>query len=204
MNKKILLLVACIFISISTFAQKIFVWCPPNAEIGTANEKMKGLNVDVVIADFRKITDTTRVECSSENIIATIANTITTSYPSAIINVLDTNQFKAPAKKNRVTIRVAISAYHSASGNDASDAIGKPTENFSWGALPKNKWNSVAGFYVVIEDYRAENIKTLTRNIANIVSRPNIGGSLTAKKALFEAYKEANRELLYFIENTFQ
>jgi len=204
MNKKILLLVVCLFISVSTFAQKIFVWCPPSTEIGTANEKMKSLNVDVVIADFRKITDTTRVECSSEDLIAIIANTITTSYPSAIINILDTNQFKSPAKKNKITIRVAISAYHSAPGNDASDAIGKPTESFSWGALPKNKWNSVAGFYVVIEDYRADNIKTLTRNIANIVSRPNIGGSLTAKKALFEAYKEANRELLYFIDNTFQ
>ncbi|GAA4797731.1 hypothetical protein GCM10023231_27910 [Olivibacter ginsenosidimutans] len=204
MNKKFFLLVIWMFLTINTFAQKIFVWCPPNAEIGPVNDKLKGLNINIVIADFRKIVDTTHVECTSEDLITTIAQTITTAYPAAIINILDTNQFKTQAEKQKVTIRIAITAYHSASGNDASDAIGKPEENFSWGVLPKNKWNSVAGFNVVIEDYRSENLKKLTRNIANIVSRPNIGGSLTAKKALFEAYKEANRELLYFIESTLQ
>jgi len=204
MIKKILLLSLYVSISTCTFAQKIFVWCPPTTEIGELNDKLKGANINIVISDTRKITDTTRVECSSSELIATIANTITSAYPSAIVNLLDTNQFSSEAEKEKVTVRIAISAYHSAPGNDASAAIGNPEGNFSWGALPKNKWNSVAGFHVVIEDYRSENKKMLTRNIANIVSRPNIGGSLTAKKALFEAYKEANRELLFFIENTLQ
>lgn len=204
MIKNLFSLSLLLFLSTSIFAQKIFVWCPPTTEISDVTDKLKGLNINVVIADTRKITDTTRVECSSEELITNIAQTITTSYPAAIVNILDTNQYTSAAEKGKVTIRIAVSAYHSASGNDASLAIGNPEGNFSWGALPKNKWNSVAGFHVIIEDMRSETAKILTRNIANIVSRPNIGGSLTAKKALFEAYKEANRELLYFIENTLQ
>jgi len=202
MNKRILSLLICLFISSYTFAQKIFVWCPPEAEVATANNKLSGLDINIIIKDIRKITDTSRVECSSTNLVTLVANTITRNYPAAIINVLDTNQYTAPPEKAKITVRIAISAYHSASGITASTAIGTTEGDFSWGALPKNKWNSVAGFHVVIDDYRTETLRTLTRNIANIVSRPNIGGSLTAKKALLEAYKEANRELLYFIEST--
>lgn len=204
MTKKFLLALSFSFLTICAFGQKILVWCPPATEISAANNKLQGINLNIVFSDLRKITDTTRVECSSQELIDHIATGITTSYPSAIINILDTNQFHSPAEKNKITVRIAISAYHSASGTDASAAIGNSEGDFSWGALPKNKWNSVAGFHVVIEDNRTESVKTLTRNIANIVSRPNIGGSLTAKKALFEAYNEANRELLYFIENTIQ
>lgn len=204
MIKKILILTVYVFVSLNVFAQKVFVWCPPSIEIGAINDKLKGLDIDIVLSDFRKITDTSRVECDPKELIDHIANTIITTYPSAIINVLDTSQFRAPAEKNKITIRIAISAYHSASGTDVSSAIGNPEGDFNWGALPKNKWNSVSGFHVVIEDSRSKDTKILTRNIANIVSRPNIGGSLTAKKALFEAFKEANRELLFFIEDTLQ
>jgi len=204
MTKKFLLMFVFFLFSVHAFGQKILVWCPPTTEIGTGNDKLRGINLNIVFSDLRKITDTTRVECSSQDIINHIAQGIMTSYPSAIINILDTTQFHSPAEKNKITVRIAITAYHSASGTDASSAIGNSEGDFSWGALPKNKWNSVAGFHVVIEDNRTETSKTLTRNIANIVSRPNIGGSLTAKKALFEAYNEANRELLYFIESTIQ
>lgn len=204
MARKFLLVSLIFLFSIKAFGQKILVWCPPPVEIGAASDKLQGVHLDVVFSDLRNIADTSRIECSSQDLIEHIAQGITASFPRAIINVLDTSEFRSPAKKNSVTVRVAVSAYHSASGTDASAAIGSSQGDFSWGALPKNKWNSVAGFHVVIEDNRTENLKTLTRNIANIVSRPNIGGSLTAKKALYEAYNEANRELLYFIESTIQ
>lgn len=202
MIKKILLLGLCIFFLQAASAQKIFVWCPPVAELAPQNDKLNGLNINVVFSDARVITDSTRVECSSQDLVDIVANTIVMNYPSAIINILDTNQYRSATQKDKITVRIGISAYHSASGNDVSTAIGNAGGSFNWGALPKNKWNSVAGFHVVIEDYRTNNIKILTRDIANIVSRPNIGGALTAKKALFEAYKEAHRELLYFIEST--
>ncbi|QNL50386.1 hypothetical protein H8S90_01795 [Olivibacter sp. SDN3] len=203
MIKKALLLGVLIFSLQQAVAQKIFVWCPPSAELTPNNDKLKGLNINIVLSDARIITDSTRVECSSQDLLDIVANTIVTNYPAAIINILDTNQYRAEAQKEKITVRIGVSAYHSASGNDVSTAIGNAGGNFNWGALPKNKWNSVAGFHVVIEDYRTNELKTLTRDIANIVSRPNIGGALTAKKALFEAYKEAHRELLYFIESIF-
>jgi len=202
MIKRIFLLSLFISIAFQGFSQKILVWCPPEVEIASANDKLKGLPINLVISDARKITDSIHVECSSMDLITNIQQSIVRAYPAAVIQVLDTNQISAPSIDKKITIRIFVSAYHSASGTTVSDAIGNPGGDFNWGGLPKNKWNSVAGFHVIIEDKRTETSKLLTRNIANIVSRPNIGGSLTAKKALFEAYKEANRELLYFIENT--
>jgi hypothetical protein len=202
MVKKILLFSVYILLGLFASAQRIYVWCPPETGLSSPNDKLKGFNINVVISDTRTIIDTTKVECSSQNLIDIIANTVVSTYPSAIINILDSSQYKQAGEENKITIKIAISAYHSASGTDVSTAIGNPEGNFNWGILPKNKWNSVAGFHVVIDDYRTDEHKTLTRNIANIVSRPNIGGSLTAKKALYEAYREANKELLYFIETT--
>lgn len=202
MVKKILLFSVYILLGLFASAQRIYVWCPPETGLSSPNDKLKGFNINVVISDTRTIIDTTKVECSSQNLIDIIANTVVSTYPSAIINILDSSQYKQAGEENKITIKIAISAYHSASGTDVSTAIGNPEGNFNWGILPKNKWNSVAGFHVVIDDYRTDQHKTLTRNIANIVSRPNIGGSLTAKKALYEAYREANKELLYFIETT--
>lgn len=202
MIKKILLFSVCIFLGLFVSAQKIYVWCPPETELSSPNDKLKGFNINVVISDTRVITDTTKIECNSQNLVDIIANTVVSTYPSAIINILDSSKYHQDSEKNKITIKIAISAYHSASGTDVSTAIGNPGGNFNWGILPKNKWNSVAGFHVVIDDFRTDEHKTLTRNIANIVSRPNIGGSLTAKKALYEAYREANKELLYFIETT--
>lgn len=202
MAKKILLFSVYILLGLFASAQRIYVWCPPETGLSSPNDKLKGFNINVVISDTRTIIDTTKVECSSQNLIDIIANTVVSTYPSAIINILDSSQYKQAGEENKITIKIAISAYHSASGTDVSTAIGNPEGNFNWGILPKNKWNSVAGFHVVIDDYRTDEHKTLTRNIANIVSRPNIGGSLTAKKALYEAYREANKELLYFIETT--
>lgn len=184
-------------------AQKIYVWCPPTAQIGSASEKLSGARINLIIADARIITDSSKVECTSNEIKQAIANEIILAYPSAIINLLDDELFKSKAEANKITIRVGISAYHSASGIDVSSAIGNAGGNFNWGELPKNRWNSVTGYHVVIDDFRNNALSTQTRDIANIVSRPNIGGSLTAKKALNEAYQEANRELLYFIENSF-
>jgi len=202
MVKKILFFSVCILLGLFASAQRIYVWCPPETGLSSPNDKLKGFNINVVISDTRTIIDTTKVECDSQNLIDIIANTVVSTYPSAIINILDSSQYKQAGEENKITIKIAISAYHSASGTDVSTAIGNPEGNFNWGILPKNKWNSVAGFHVVIDDYRTDEHKTLTRNIANIVSRPNIGGSLTAKKALYEAYREANKELLYFIETT--
>jgi len=202
MVKKILLFSVYILLGLFASAQRIYVWCPPETGLSSPNDKLKGFNINVVISDTRTIIDTTKVECSSQNLIDIIVNTVVSTYPSAIINILDSSQYKQAGEENKITIKIAISAYHSASGTDVSTAIGNPEGNFNWGILPKNKWNSVAGFHVVIDDFRTDEHKTLTRNIANIVSRPNIGGSLTAKKALYEAYREANKELLYFIETT--
>lgn len=198
MRLLIILLLTCLFTY--AHAQKIYVWCPPATQVGNSSGKLSGVRINLLIHDARTIEDTTRVECNSHALKQAIANEIILAYPSAIVNQIADSDSAAKAEEGRITIRIGISAYHSASGTDVSTAIGNAGGNFNWGDLPKNRWNSVTGYHVVLEDFRNKQLSTVSRDIANIVSRPNIGGSLTAKKALTEAYTEANRELLYFID----
>ncbi len=183
------------------YAQKIYVWCPPTTQVGNSSGKLGGTRINLIIHDARTITDTSKVECTSEALKQAIANEVILAYPSAIVNRINEADSTNKTDEGKITIRIGISAYHSASGTEVSTAIGNAGGNFNWGDLPKNRWNSVTGYHVVLEDHRNKTLTQVSRDIANIVSRPNIGGSLTAKKALSEAYTEANRELLYFIDD---
>ncbi|WP_157278888.1 hypothetical protein [Olivibacter sitiensis] len=182
------------------FSQKmIYVYCPSDIEIPANDGKLSGSKINLVINDIRNLPENSKVECDSEEIKRILAESIINSFPSSIINYVN----EAPElREGHYTVTVNITAYHSASGTAATEAIGSSGDDFSWGALPANRWNSVAGYHVIIESTDGNTVKKQSRNIANVVSRPNIGGSLTSKKALSEAYTEARRELLFFIEST--
>lgn len=183
---------------IVSMAQKIYVYCPAPIELKNNDGKLKGNKINLIINDLRNIKDEGKIECTTDEIKNTLAETVIASYPSAIINYLEE---KPEVQAGYTNVTINITAYHSASGTNASDAIATSEDDFSWGALPSNRWNSVSGFHVIIEQSKDGGIKKQSRNIANIVSRPNLGGAITSKKALNEAYSEARTELLFFIEN---
>lgn len=201
--KKPLLLIVLLLMTSNLFAQKLYVWCPKEQIAAPRQGFLEKDTVDLVIFDGRIMTKRSKIKCSSENTIQQLADFIKMTYPSAVINILNSNNYHKDPVKNRITIKIGISAYHAAFGTDVKVGIGSVGGNFSYGAIPSGKWNAVTAYALRTYDLRNNNEVKEVKDIYKITSRPNIGGYRTAKKILNTAYIEANQEMLFFIDETF-
>jgi hypothetical protein len=192
-----------LLISGNLIAQKLYVWCPKD-QIPTPRQGFLDKDtIDLVIFDGRILTEKSKVECTSENTITQLGDYIKKTYPSAIINQLNSSLYFKDPLKNRITIKIGISAYHAAFGADVKVGIGSVGGNFSYGVFPEGKWNAVTAYATKIYDYRNNSETKKTKDIYKIASKPNLGGYITAKNILNTTYIEANQELLFFIDETF-
>lgn len=189
-------------ISQNIHSQKLYVWCQkeqiPTPRIDFLSES----EIDLVIFDSRIITPKSKIECNAQTIMKNLSELIKLTYPSARINSLKTDDYFKNPEKNKITIKIMISAYHAAFGGDVKVGIGSVGGKFSWGIFPEGKWNAVTGYTVFIYDYTNGEKNKMTEEIGKVVSRPNTGGYRTAKNILNKAYIEANQELFSFIDRS--
>lgn len=197
-----LTLIFLLLISGNLVAQKLYVWCPEEQLITPRPGFLSKDTVDLVIFDGRILTDKSKIECTSENTILQLEEFIKKTYPSAVMNTLNSSFYYKDPLKNRITIKIGISAYHAAFGADVKIGIGVVGGNFSYGLFPEGKWNAVTAYAVKIYDNR-NNLETKkTKDIYKIASRLNTGGYKTAKNILNTTFIEANQEMLFFIDET--
>jgi hypothetical protein len=197
-----LLIITFILITGSSFAQKLYVWCPKE-QIATPRQGfLEKDTIDLVVFDGRILTPESRVECTSEETINELTDFIRRTYPSTTINILNSNQYYNDPANSRITIKIGISAYHAAFGVDVKVGIGSVGGNFSYGVFPEGKWNAITAYAVKIYDYRNNNEIKKVKDIVKTASRPNTGGYRTAKNILNSSYIEANQEMLFFIDET--
>jgi len=203
-NMKTKILIIALLLSTSNlFAQKLYVWCPKD-QIPTPRQGfLEKDTIDLVVFDGRILTPESKIECTSENIISQLTEFIKITYSSATVNILNSTFYYKDPLKNRITIKIAISAFHAAFGADVKVGIGSVGGNFSYGVIPEGKWNAVTAYAVKIYDYRNSLDIRKTKDIYKIASKPNMGGYNTAKNILNNTYIEANQELLFFIDETF-
>jgi len=197
-----LTLIFLLLISGNLIAQKLYVWCPKEQLLTPRQGFLEKDIVDLVIFDGRILTDKSKIECTSENTIFQLGEFIKKTYPSAIMNTLNSSFYYKDPLKNRITIKIGISAYHAAFGADVKVGIGIVGGNFSYGLFPEGKWNAVTAYAVKIYDNRNNLEIKKTKDIYKIASRPNTGGYKTAKNILNTTFIEANQEILFFIDET--
>jgi len=198
-----IVLILIILSSGNLIAQKLYVWCPKE-QIPTPRQGfLEKDTIDLVIFDGRILTEKSRIECTSEATILALGTYIKQTYPSAIINLLNSSTYYKDPLSNRITIKIGISAYHAAFGADVKVGIGSFGGNFSYGVIPEGKWNAVTAYTIKIYDNRENKELKKTKEIFKIASRPNTGGYITAKNILNTTYIEANQEMLFFIDDTF-
>ena len=203
MKTKTLLIIVLLLTTSSLFAQKLYIWCPAD-QIPTPRQGfLEKDTIDLVVFDGRILTAKSKIECTPENTISQLTEFIKMSYPSAIVNVTNTNLYYKDPLNNRITIKIGISAYHAAFGADVKIGIGSVGGNFSYGIFPEGKWNAITAYAVKLYDYRNNSDLKKTKDIYKIASKPNMGGYKTAKNILNTTYIEANQELLFFIDETF-
>lgn len=197
-----LIAISLLLISSNLFAQKLYVWCPKE-QVPTPRQGFLEMDsIDLVIFDGRLLTAKSKVECTSENIIAKLVEYIKLTYPSAIINPLKSDHYYRDPTINRITLKIGISAYHAAFGADVKIGIGNVGGNFSYGIFPEGKWNAVTAYAVKIYDYRNGQEIKKTKEIYKTASKSNMGGYITAKNILNYTFMEANQEMLFFIDET--
>lgn len=196
-------LIFLLLISGNLVAQKLYVWCPKEQLIKPRQGFLANDTIDLVIFDGRILTERSKVECTSENTILQLGEFIKKTYPSAVINLLNSNLYYKDPLLNRITIKIGISAYHAAFGAEVKVGIGSVGGNFSYGVIPEGKWNAVTAYAVKIYNYKNNLEIKKTKDIYKIASKFNLGGYITAKNILNTTYIEANQELLFFIDETF-
>lgn len=202
MKKIIGLFILVIIFSQNLYSQKLYVWCQKEQIPTPRIEFLSDTNIDLVIFDGRVLTQNSKVECDSQTTMNNLSELIRLTYPSARINLLETDKYFKNPEKNKITIKITISAYHAAFGGDVKVGIGSVGGLFSWGVFPEGKWNATTGYSIKIYDYRNNNDNKFSKEIGKIVSRPNTGGYKTAKNILNSSYIEANKELFSFVDNS--
>jgi len=191
-----------LIVSQNLFAQKLYVWCPNEQLITPRNNFLERDTIDIVMFDGRILTKNSRIECTSENIIAQLGDVIKKTYPNAITNLVASSEYYKDPLKNRITIKIGISAYHAAFGADVKIGIGSIGGNFSYGIIPEGKWNAITAYTIKIYDYRNGKEEKNVKDIYKIESKSNLFGYSTAKSCLNITYTEANQDMLLFIDNT--
>ncbi len=198
-----LALIILLFTSYNLFAQKLYVWCPKEQVPTPRQGFLEKDTIDLIIFDGRILTKNSMVDCTYENTILNLSNFIKATYPSALINLRNSDlNYKDPLK-NRITIKIGISAYHAAFGADVKIGIGSVGGNFSFGVFPEGKWNAITAYALKIYDYRNNSEVKKVKDISKTGSKPNLGGYISAKNILNTTYIEANQEMLFFIDETF-
>ena len=198
-----IVLILLLLISCDLTAQKLYVWCPKEQIPKPREGFLAKDTIDLVMFDGRILTERSKIECTSENTILLLSEFIKSTYPAAVINLLSSSLYYKDPLKNRITIKIGISAYHAAFGGDVQIGIGNLGGSFSYGIFPSGKWNAVTAYTVKIYDNRNNAEIKKSKDICKIASRPNTGGYITAKNILNTTYMEANQEMLVFIDDTF-
>lgn len=191
-----------LFLSTNLQSQKMYVWCQKEQKPTPRKGFLENKEVDLVLFDTRIMTEKSKIECESETIINNLVDLICKTYPSANFNVLKSNRFYQNPSENKITIKVAISAYHAAFGADVKVGIGSSGGKFAWGIFPEGQWNAVAGYSVMIYDYENGTKNKMTEEFGQASSRPNTGGYRTAKNILNRAYIQANLQMFSFIDKS--
>jgi hypothetical protein len=202
MKKSYIILILTMIISQNIHSQKLYIWCQKEQIPTPRIDFLAESEIDLVIFDGRVITPKSKIECDSQTTMRNLSELIRLTYPSARINLLETDKYFKNPEKNRITIKITISAYHAAFGGDVKVGIGSVGGLFSWGVFPEGKWNATTGYSIKVYDYRDDNENKFSKEIGKIVSRPNTGGYKTAKNILNSSYIEANKELFSFIDNS--
>jgi hypothetical protein len=197
-----LVLFMLLLFSGNLLSQKLYVWCPKDQLVKPRQGFLEKDTIDLAIFDGRIFTKNSKVECTPENTIAQLAEFIQKTYPSAVMNVLTAGAYYKDPIKNRITVKIGISAYHAAFGADVKVGIGSVGGNFSYGVFPEGKWNAVTAFAVKVYDYRNNQETKKTKDIYKIASKPNMGGYMTAKNILNTTYIEACQDMMFFVDES--
>lgn len=160
-------------------AQKMYIWCPEQLNSTPRTEKLKNLEINILINDTRLITEKSKNKCTTEELTSSVFNIIKATYPSATINKVVDNKKKTESGK--IFIEINITAYYA--------------------TFTSGMWFAQTDFSLKLTDNRNSTSIDYSQDIHKEKKFLNVGGFATAKNNLNKTYLEANIELLDFISD---
>ncbi|MBC8180043.1 hypothetical protein H8E88_02860 [candidate division KSB1 bacterium] len=138
----------------------------------------------------------------SESIKSAVISHLNRTYPSIQIILLDDEEYFSKPSVNSIHLKINIMGYNAGFGLKTTSGIGlingKP---FTFSGVSDGKWNGITGFTVILYDNRSGE-KKYSKNIAQVISKPNVGGYKTAQKSLQDSFQSAMNSLVTFIDQS--
>lgn len=183
-------------------AQKLYVWCPAEQTILPRKGFLANDTINLVVFDGRVISEKSRIECSSDQVIDHLQKFMINSYPSSTFVIKSSETYFTKPESKRITIKIGISAYHAAFGTDVRSGIGGVGGDLSLLVFAEGKWNAITAYSIKIYDYREDKEDKISKDISKTSSKSNIWGYKSAIDCLAKTYSEAIQEMLFFIDDT--
>lgn len=169
MLKKIFLILFLTIVYIgNSFAQKLYIWDPPQIEVSKRNGFHKEKTVYIAVNDGRLPSKKVKTNTTSENVVQSFITAIQSAYPNVKFAIKD-NYFEKDTTKMPL-INLTISAYQAGFGTEVSTGIGVIGGNIGLAVFPQGKCNAITALYCDVVDGE----KKVSKDIHSVSSRDNI------------------------------
>jgi len=152
--------------------------------------------IDVVFFDSRSEKD------ASAEVQNSILEHLRRTYPSANFQKINSSEYFSSPENGKITLKINVAGYNAGFGVESTSGIGSINgQPFVFSGVADGKWNGLTGLGVMLYDYRDGEDK-YTKEISDVVSKPNTGGYSTARNALQSSFQNVMNGLASFLDQS--
>lgn len=186
--------IVSIFLFVSCATSKTYA--PSETTTTPRNGFLANEQIDIVFFDSRTEKD------QSVEVQNSILNHLRKTYPDANFHKLNSSEYFSSPEKGKITLKINTAGYNAGFGVESTSGIGSINgQPFVFSGVADGKWNGLTGLGVMLYDYRDGENK-YTKEISDVVSKPNTGGYSTARNALQEAFQNAMNGVASFLDQS--
>lgn len=152
--------------------------------------------IDVVFFDSRSEKD------ASAKVQNSILEHLEKTYPAANFQKINSSEYFSSPENGKITLKINVAGYNAGFGVESTSGIGSINgQPFVFSGVADGKWNGLTGLGVILYDYRDGEDK-YTKEISDVVSKPNTGGYSTARNALQSSFQNVMNSLASFLDQS--
>lgn len=152
--------------------------------------------IDVVFFDSRSEKD------ESAEVQNSILEHLKKTYPAANFQKINSSEYFSSPDNGKITLKINIAGYNAGFGVESTSGIGSINgQPFVFSGVSDGKWNGLTGLGVNFYDYRNGEDK-FSKEISDVVFKPNTGGYSTARNALQTSFQNVMKGLASFIDQS--
>ncbi len=188
--------VVSIFLFVSCATSKTYA--PSQTSTTPRSGFLKNERIDVVFFDSRSEKD------ASLEVQNSILEHLRKTYPAANFQKINSSEYFSSPENSKITLKINVAGYNAGFGVESTSGIGSINGQpfvFRFSGVADGKWNGLTGLGVMLYDYRDGEDK-YSKEISDVVSKPNTGGYSTARSALQSSFQNVMNGLASFLDQS--